>query len=91
MAQEHYSPSGRGPELIAVYAFFCTLATITFALRVYVRSRLVKDFGLDDWTAALGWLLFNLYSGFAIAAAWHGTGQHANALPPTVLPIGLKV
>jgi hypothetical protein len=92
MAQEVYIPSGRGPELIAVFAFFMGLTTITFALRVYVRTRMVKAFGLDDWTAALGWLLFTFHGAFAIAGAYHGTGQHANLIqPPTEPPIALKV
>lgn len=92
MAQEQYKPSGRGPELIAVFAFFMGLTTVTFALRVYVRTRLVKAFGPDDWTAALGWLLFIFHGGFAIAGAYHGTGQHADLIQPqTELPVGLKV
>lgn len=92
MAQDTYTPSGRGPELIAVFAFFMGLTTLTFALRVYVRTRLVSIFGADDWAAAIGWLLFNIHATFAIAGAYHGTGQHANLIqPPTELPIGLMV
>lgn len=92
MAQQTYTPSGRGPELIGVFAFFMGLTTLTFALRVYVRTTLVKALGPDDWTAALGWLLFTFHGAFAIAGAYHGTGQHANLIrPKTEIPIGLKV
>lgn len=92
MAQDTYTPSGRGPELIAVFAFFMGLTTVTFALRVYVRTRLVSAFGLDDWVAAVGWILFLLHGAFAIAGAYHGSGQHADLIqPPTELPIGLMV
>ena len=92
MSQQTYTPSGRGPELIGVFAFFMGLTTLTFALRVYVRTNLVKAFGLDDWTAAFGWLLFTFHGAFGTAGAYHGTGQHANLIRPhTELPIGLKV
>ena len=39
----------RGPELLGVnIAFLCT-AVIAYALRVYVRMRMVKAFGRDDY------------------------------------------
>ena len=28
---------------------------------------------------------------FVITAAYHGTGRHASELPPTEIPVGLKV
>lgn len=92
MAQQTYTPSGRGPEVIGVFAFFIGLTTLTFALRVYVRTSLVKKFGPEDWTAALGWLLFIIHSAFAIAGVYHGSGQHMNLIqPPTEMPIALMV
>lgn len=92
MAQEKYTPSGRGPQLIAVFAFFMSLTTVVLALRVYVRARIVKAFGLDDWFATLGWLFFFAHGCFAIAGAYHGTGQHADLIKPASdIPIGLKV
>lgn len=92
MAEEKYTPSGRGPQVIAVFAFFMSISTVTFVLRVYVRTRIVKAFGLDDWFAALGWLFFVIHGGFAIAGAYHGTGQHTNLIKPASnIPIALKV
>lgn len=39
----------RGPELLAVdIAFLCT-AIIAYSLRCYVRIRMVKAFGKDDY------------------------------------------
>lgn len=40
----------RGPELAAVCWTFVTTAFVATALRCYVRTRIVKRFGLDDWT-----------------------------------------
>ena len=39
----------RAPQLIGVAIGFVSLATICFALRVYVRLFLTRSFGLDDW------------------------------------------
>ena len=39
----------RGPELLAVNIAFVTTAVSACLLRCYVRLRMVKAFGLDDW------------------------------------------
>lgn len=39
----------RGPQLIGVNVLFLTLAVIATTLRCYVRIKMVKAFGLDDW------------------------------------------
>jgi hypothetical protein len=43
----------RGPELLAVDVVFMTSAIVSMALRIYVRMRMVKAFGLDDWLMSL--------------------------------------
>lgn len=92
MEETYYRPSGRGPQLIAVYIFFQALTTITVALRVYVRAFMVKNFGADDWIMILGWAIFLVFTSSAITGAFHGTGQHAELIQPAWnLPIGLKV
>ena len=39
----------RGPQLEAVTIAFLTFSTICVALRLYVRLRLTKFFGYDDY------------------------------------------
>lgn len=87
-----YVPSGRGPELIAVYSFFIVLTTVVIAARCYVRVFMVRSFGSDDWAMLFGWAMFQCFAGFAIAGAFHGTGQHMDKIQPAWhVPIGLKV
>ncbi|KAI1041202.1 hypothetical protein LB505_002457 [Fusarium chuoi] len=43
------SVPNRGPELQAVCYTLAVSSVIAVALRIYVRVRLVKNFGLDDW------------------------------------------
>lgn len=40
----------RGPELQAVCYILVVSSVIACGLRIYVRTRMVKNFGLDDWT-----------------------------------------
>jgi hypothetical protein len=41
----------RGPQLAAVAILFLTLSWLAVSLRVYVRTVMMKSFGLDDWLA----------------------------------------
>jgi hypothetical protein len=36
-------------------------------------------------------VFFVFFCGFAITGVVHGTGQHADRLPPAEIPVGLKV
>ena len=54
--------TGRGPEVLSVYAVFTCLTTITTALRIYCRVFLVKKFAWDDWTAVVGWVSHSMMS-----------------------------
>jgi hypothetical protein len=36
-------------------------------------------------------VFFVFFCTFAITGVFHGTGQHADRLPPTEIPVGLKV
>jgi hypothetical protein len=39
----------RGPELLGVNIAFVATAALAYSLRVFVRIKMVKAFGLDDW------------------------------------------
>ncbi|KAH6716976.1 hypothetical protein DL95DRAFT_394894 [Leptodontidium sp. 2 PMI_412] len=82
--------SNRGPEVAGVAGFFLALTTIAIALRCYCRAFVVKSFGWDDNVAIIAYVLFVIFAGFAITGVQYGTGQHASAIPPGDIPIGLK-
>lgn len=48
--------SDKGPELVILFAICLTITTVATILRVYVRAFLIKNFGIDDWTAVIGWV-----------------------------------
>jgi hypothetical protein len=41
----------RGPQVAAVAISFLVLSWVAVSLRVFVRSFMVKNFGMDDWLA----------------------------------------
>lgn len=92
MIQPRYAVSGGGHRLFAAFCTFSIICTIAIALRVYVRMRVVKSFGIDDWMVLLGWVLFVCLSACAMAGTHFGLGQHlAQIEPKSQIPIGLRV
>ncbi|KAF2174993.1 hypothetical protein K469DRAFT_612360 [Zopfia rhizophila CBS 207.26] len=71
----------RGPELLWVNIFFMTTAVAATSLRCYVRARMVKAFGIDDWLMIFATLSFVSYSSFSNAGVHYGTGRHYHDLP----------
>lgn len=43
------SHDDRGRDVLAVATLFFVLTWVTVGLRVYVRSSLMKTWGIDDW------------------------------------------
>ncbi|XMA16452.1 hypothetical protein WAI453_009243 [Rhynchosporium graminicola] len=80
----------RGPEVAGVAGLFLALTTITIALRCYCRAFVVKSFGWDDNAAIVAYFFFVFFCGFVFTGVRYGTGQHADALPPQMIPVGLK-
>ncbi|KAF5005915.1 hypothetical protein FDECE_7673 [Fusarium decemcellulare] len=70
----------RGPELMGVNITFLVTALISMALRCYVRTIMVKAFGIDDWLMLVGTVFFILYNSFSTAGVTYGTGRHHSDL-----------
>ena len=51
----------RGPQISGVAGAFLALTTIAIVLRCYVRTFIVKSFGLDDWSAIFAWVQIPLF------------------------------
>ncbi|CAI4215911.1 unnamed protein product [Parascedosporium putredinis] len=67
----------RGPELLAVNITFFSAALVSIFLRCYVRTFMVRAFGIDDWLMVAGTVgLFTLYAAFSSTGVKYGTGQH---------------
>ncbi|KAJ4324374.1 hypothetical protein N0V84_003935 [Fusarium piperis] len=66
----------RGPELQAVCYTLASAAVISTLLRCFVRVRLVKNFGFDDWCMCTALCSFLLFVISALIGVHHGTGRH---------------
>lgn len=79
---EHHND--RGPRLQAVAITLVVITVTSFLLRAYVRTQMVKAFGLDDWFMMVATITFILFATCVMVGVHHGTGQlyadvsHAN-------------
>ncbi|KAK4160512.1 hypothetical protein QBC43DRAFT_113006 [Cladorrhinum sp. PSN259] len=78
----HNQGPNRGPALFAVNTVGVILAGISCILRCYVRSRILKSFGTDDWLIVTSTLTFICYVAFSNTGVKYGTGQHREDLDP---------
>ncbi|KAF1947356.1 hypothetical protein EJ02DRAFT_140905 [Clathrospora elynae] len=72
----------RGPELLAVNIAFVSTAVMACALRCFVRLKMVKAFGLDDYLMVLATLFFVGYTTSSCIGVHYGTGRHRIDLAP---------
>lgn len=85
-------PSGLGWALVAVLLSWVSITTITIVLRFYVQLRMLKrPAGWEECFAGVGWILFLVYAGIAIASAFYGIGHHLFPMPPPGFWMTLKV
>ncbi|TPX18570.1 uncharacterized protein E0L32_002427 [Thyridium curvatum] len=80
----------RGPELAAVCWTFVTTAFVATALRCYVRTRIVKRFGLDDWTMLAALVSFIIFIACTLCGIHYGTGRHFWDLEEQDIEMALK-
>ncbi|KAM0272113.1 hypothetical protein ACHAPA_002409 [Fusarium lateritium] len=80
----------RGPELQAVCYTLLIASVIALGLRVFVRVRLVKNFGFDDWCMCCALVTFFLFVFSALMGVHHGTGRHRDDLDPSDFKEAMK-
>ncbi|KAK7180128.1 hypothetical protein DPSP01_012291 [Paraphaeosphaeria sporulosa] len=66
----------RGSELYAIDIAFLAAAVIAYGLRVYVRTRMIKSFGRDDYLMAAATVAFIAYCSSSMLGVHYGTGRH---------------
>lgn len=81
----------RGPRLQSVAIGLLTVAVISFAQRAFVRTFMVKAFGLDDWLMFGAMISFVSFVGCILAGIRYGTGRHMKDLSTTDQETALMV
>ncbi|KAK3903387.1 hypothetical protein C8A05DRAFT_43374 [Staphylotrichum tortipilum] len=74
------STESRAAQLAGVNIAALVLATVVTGLRCFVRVRLLKAFGTDDWLMVSAALCFACYCSFSLSGVANGTGQHVENL-----------
>ncbi|EOD47612.1 putative integral membrane protein [Neofusicoccum parvum UCRNP2] len=83
-------PSARGNQLFVFNIASLVIIWISVFLRVYVRSRVLKSWGLDDYLMIAALLCFSWMSGAMIALVYCGFGKHMMSIPPEWIMNGFK-
>lgn len=66
----------RGPQLQAAAIGLLVLAVLSFAQRAYVRTFMVKAFGMDDWLMSGAMISYIFFATCVLAGIHYGTGRH---------------
>ncbi|KAF8463422.1 hypothetical protein BDZ91DRAFT_682723 [Kalaharituber pfeilii] len=81
----------RGGQIVAV----CVAATVVIGLlvpmRLWVRMRIVRWLGWDDWMIVLATASSITLNAVSIAMVSYGAGRHATTIPPADFIKGLKL
>ncbi|KAL4938430.1 hypothetical protein BDV06DRAFT_56852 [Aspergillus oleicola] len=73
-----------------VAAAFLTLSSIAVILRCYVRLRIVKAFGWDDFVMIFAMLFYAMFCGCMIGGSLWGTGRHLTELSPKQREVAME-
>ncbi|KAL5001683.1 hypothetical protein BDV10DRAFT_148605 [Aspergillus recurvatus] len=72
----------RSAAVCGVAAAFLSLSSVAVIMRCYVRLRIVKAFGWDDFVMIIAMLLYIMFCGCMIGGSLWGTGKHLSELTP---------
>ncbi|KAI0377228.1 hypothetical protein F5Y04DRAFT_190433 [Hypomontagnella monticulosa] len=81
----------RGPEIAGAVISTTVAALVVVCARIYVRLRMLRSIGTDDYVMLAAMLLSLVGLGIVIAEVQYGAGRHAAYLDPEVNKLGLKL
>jgi NAD/NADP transhydrogenase beta subunit len=70
----------KGPKILAVLWTLTGLTAVMVAARMFIRLRILKNFGIDDYLIAVSMIMSLAYCGVTTAGISVGYGKHAAAL-----------
>ncbi|KAL4883800.1 hypothetical protein BJY04DRAFT_216141 [Aspergillus karnatakaensis] len=77
-------------EVRGVAAAFLTLSSLAVLLRCFVRLRIVKAFGWDDFIMIVAMLFYAMFCGCMIGGSLWGTGKHLSELTPKQQSVAME-
>ncbi|KAJ5221642.1 uncharacterized protein N7469_010529 [Penicillium citrinum] len=70
----------KGPKILAVIWTLTTLTLLMVTARIFIRLKMLKNFGIDDYLIVVSMVLSLAYCGVTTASIAYGFGQHAMKL-----------
>lgn len=70
----------KGPKILAVLWTLTGLTTLIVSARIFIRLRMLKNFGIDDYLIVISMVMGLAYCGATTAAVMYGYGKHASVL-----------
>ncbi|KAH0610245.1 uncharacterized protein H6S33_011772 [Morchella sextelata] len=86
-----YYHTDRGNKLMSVACLSLVLVTIVVPARVWVRLRIVRSFGPDDWAVVIATMFGNSFCILVVVGMFFGFGEHIDKVPPNEYKIGLMI
>ncbi|KAL4889362.1 Alpha/Beta hydrolase protein [Aspergillus ambiguus] len=80
LTQAEYDAQDQGPALLAVVWTLTGIATIMVSIRLFIRTRMIRNLGLDDWLIAFSMVLGIVNVALTTLAVHHGFGKHSSTI-----------
>ncbi|PLB51166.1 hypothetical protein P170DRAFT_355966 [Aspergillus steynii IBT 23096] len=79
-ANDEKQGPGKGSEMMAVMWALTGVTTFIVVARLFIRQKVLRVLGLDDWLIAISMVLGLIFVGTATASAAYGYGEHTAKL-----------
>lgn len=86
----NYPNENQGPAILATTLTVTSLALVTLIIRLFVRIRMIRNVGWDDYTMISAMALCVAGQAVIIPEVHYGAGKHINYIPPANFVKGLK-
>ncbi|KAL1841475.1 hypothetical protein VTJ49DRAFT_7030 [Mycothermus thermophilus] len=80
-----------GPRILGATLAVTTIAVLSSIARIYVRTSMIRNFGLDDFFMTFATLLVIVEQGIVIGSVHHGAGRHMGDIEPSDIMMGMKL
>ncbi|KAF2440767.1 hypothetical protein P171DRAFT_325708, partial [Karstenula rhodostoma CBS 690.94] len=80
-----------GPRILGVVLGTTVFAVITMVARLWVRVKLIRNVGWDDYSMACATILCIVGAGIVIPEVHYGAGRHIDQISPEDFKLGFKL
>ncbi|KAJ5943675.1 hypothetical protein N7516_003843 [Penicillium verrucosum] len=75
-----YISQKKGPRILGVFWAFYSVSVVMVSLRLYIRARMLKNIGLDDYIIVAAMAMVTSYTILTTVTVVMGYGSHTSVL-----------